>query len=58
MSVTVTVTRVILEELTSQSYLTKGVLAVDITLGFCWSGCTLSCVQYGKLSIDNQIFII
>lgn len=35
MSVTVTVTRVILEELTSQSYLIKGVLAIDITLGFC-----------------------
>ena len=32
MSVTVTVTRVILEELTSQSYLIKGVLAIDITL--------------------------
>ena len=32
MSVIVTVTRVILEELTSQSYLIKRVLAIDITL--------------------------
>ena len=32
MSVTVTVTRVILEGLTSQIYLIKGVLAIDITL--------------------------